>query len=113
MKKKFRLNKRNAMLLGVCSGLADYTGWDVVLIRVGLVAVTILGAFPWTVIAYVATAWAAKPGEATSERVDAGLPRFEPASRAATSETTRRTAEVEQYVANPNEKLAREIEELR
>jgi phage shock protein C len=111
--KKFRLNKRNAMLLGVCSGIADYSGWNVVLIRVGLVAVTILGAFPWTVIAYVAAAWAAKPNDVASQAADPGLPRFEPPSRAATAESTRRVTEVEQFVANSNEELAREIERLR
>jgi phage shock protein C len=112
MKKSFRLNKRNAMLLGVCSGIADYTGWDLALIRIGAVVVTIIGAFPWTVIAYVTAAWMTRPGEAKVEGSH-NAPPFQPASRAAVQESTRRVEDIDSYVASSNEKLAREIEELR
>lgn len=37
----FRLNKRDGKLMGVCSGIADATGIDPVIIRIGFV----LGAF--------------------------------------------------------------------
>ena len=40
----FFLDKRNAKLMGVCAGLAAYTGIDVVWLRVGTVAGTLLGA---------------------------------------------------------------------
>jgi phage shock protein C len=113
MRKSFRLNKRNAMLLGVCSGISDYTGWDVALIRIGAVVVTIVGAFPWTVIGYVVTAWMAKPAEEKAFGPHSSAPPFQPASRASTQESTRRVEDIDTYVANPNEKLAREIEELR
>jgi phage shock protein C len=39
----FRLGKSNAKLMGVCSGIADFTGWDVTLIRVAWVLGTVLG----------------------------------------------------------------------
>lgn len=39
--KQFRLGKSRAMLAGVCSGIADYTGWDVTLIRLAFVLTTI------------------------------------------------------------------------
>lgn len=39
----FRLNKRNNWLMGVCSGLADYTGVDLMLIRVLTVLLTVCG----------------------------------------------------------------------
>ncbi|MBK8631210.1 MAG: PspC domain-containing protein [Sphingomonadales bacterium] len=58
---KFHLNKAEAKVSGVCAGLADYTGWDATWVRVGTVAATVLGGFPWTLIAYGVTAWAARP----------------------------------------------------
>jgi phage shock protein C len=63
---KFQLNKADAKLSGVCAGLADYAGWDVTWVRVGAVAATVIGGFPWTLIAYGVTAWAARPNSATS-----------------------------------------------
>ena len=38
---KFYLDKQNGKWLGVCAGIADYTGIDVVWIRVGAVVVTL------------------------------------------------------------------------
>ncbi len=35
--KKFRLDRTNAKLSGVCSGIANYVGIDPVLVRVGFV----------------------------------------------------------------------------
>lgn len=39
----FRLDKTNAKLMGVCSGLANYTGIETVWLRVGFVAAALLG----------------------------------------------------------------------
>jgi phage shock protein PspC (stress-responsive transcriptional regulator) len=39
----FRLDKANGKLMGVCSGLANYTGIETVWIRVGFVATSLLG----------------------------------------------------------------------
>ena len=39
----FRLDKANGKLMGVCSGLANYTGIETVWIRVGFVAASLLG----------------------------------------------------------------------
>lgn len=102
----FALNKADKKVLGVCSGLADLTGVDAVVIRVVLVVATIAGAFPWTVLAYLAAALLARP--AGSRRlVDA----------AAEQERLRsqdlRMQAIETYVAGSNSRLAREIEELR
>ncbi|MEP7222779.1 MAG: PspC domain-containing protein [Novosphingobium sp.] len=49
----FRLNKSRGKLMGVSAGLADYTGWDVTLIRVAWVAGTLLG-FGSLLIVYLA-----------------------------------------------------------
>lgn len=113
--KKFRLDKPNGKLMGVCSGLANYLGVDATFVRIGVVVVTLLGAFPWTLIAYGVAAWAAKPklsGDYGLENIGAG--------RASTHDLKlnmrdidRRMAEVETYVTNSNSSLANEIEKLR
>ncbi|GAC1570781.1 MAG: hypothetical protein NVS3B27_16450 [Novosphingobium sp.] len=51
---KFRLNKQRGKLMGVCSGLADYTDWDVTLIRVAFVIGTLAG-FGLLIPIYIAT----------------------------------------------------------
>jgi phage shock protein C len=58
---KFMLNKREAKWLGVCAGIADRFGWDPLLVRIGTVVLTLLGGFPWTLIAYWVIAWMARP----------------------------------------------------
>jgi phage shock protein C len=39
----FRLDKTNAKLMGVCAGLANYTGIETVWLRVGFVAASLVG----------------------------------------------------------------------
>lgn len=39
----FRLNKNDGKIMGVCAGLADYTGIDLMLIRVLTVLLTLCG----------------------------------------------------------------------
>ncbi|WP_374529080.1 PspC domain-containing protein [Novosphingobium sp.] len=39
----FRLGKGNAKFMGVCSGIADYFGLDVTLVRIGVVVATLVG----------------------------------------------------------------------
>lgn len=55
---KFRLNKQRGKLMGVCSGLADYTDWDVTLIRVAFVIGTLAG-FGLLIPIYLATGFIA------------------------------------------------------
>ena len=49
----FHLDKANAKLMGVCSGIADSFGWDVTLVRIGFVAGTLIG-FGSLLIIYLA-----------------------------------------------------------
>lgn len=52
---KLYLDKRNAKLLGVCAGLADFTGLDVFWIRAAAIVVTLFGSgFP--LLAYIVIA---------------------------------------------------------
>ena len=114
MMKPFRLDKGNAMLLGVCSGIANSLGVDATVVRVGVIALTLFGGFPWTCIAYVAAAWFAKPldGEATVDRVSHPQNRAS-GLRSDTSDIDRRLAELERHASSTNSALAREIDELR
>lgn len=52
---KFRLDKADGKLFGVCSGLANYTGVDALIWRLGFVICTLLGiGFP--ILIYLAIA---------------------------------------------------------
>ena len=42
MNGRFLINRRDAKLMGVAAGLADYTGVDPTIVRVGFVAATLL-----------------------------------------------------------------------
>jgi phage shock protein C len=121
---KFYLDQENRKWKGVCAGIADYTGVDVTIIRIGLVILTFVGGFPWTLIAYWVAAWLApvKPRELRSETpeqtkfwqgVRASPARTVRDVRSRFREIDRRLAEVETYVTSSNSRLAREIEQLR
>ena len=109
--KRFEVDRANGKVAGVCAGIANMAGIDATIIRIGLVIVTILGAFPWTLIAYAAAAFVGQP------RRDEGLS----LSRAPTGEESRermrsidlRMQAIETYVTSSNSELAREIEDLR
>lgn len=59
MNQGFALDRSNAKLLGVCSGLARWTGWNVMLVRIGFVALTLFALGPVAVLAYLLTGWIA------------------------------------------------------
>lgn len=59
MSRSYALDKPNAKLMGVCAGLADYTGWNVLAIRLALVAVTLFVLGPIALLAYLLVGWAA------------------------------------------------------
>jgi len=42
MNQRFLINRRDAKVMGVAAGLADYTGIDPTLIRLGFVALTLV-----------------------------------------------------------------------
>lgn len=51
----FRLDKTNAKLAGVCSGIGNYFGIDAMLVRIGFVAATLFG-FGSPILIYIAVA---------------------------------------------------------
>lgn len=49
----FHLDKANGKFMGVCSGIANFFGWDVNLVRVGFALGTIFG-FGSLILVYLA-----------------------------------------------------------
>lgn len=58
MERKFLLNQPDAKLMGVAAGLADYTGTDPLLVRLGFILALLLTG-PAALILYVAAGWLA------------------------------------------------------
>ena len=42
MNGRFLINRRDAKVMGVAAGIADYTGFDPTIVRLGVVALTLL-----------------------------------------------------------------------
>jgi len=58
MNGRFLLNRREAKVMGVAAGLADYTGIDPLIIRLGLVAATLITG-PLVILFYLLAGWLA------------------------------------------------------
>jgi phage shock protein C len=109
--KRFEIDRANGKLLGVCAGIANHIGIDVTIVRVGLVVATILGGFPWTLIAYGVAYLVARPRAASPYVPARSVSRGE--SRDRMRDLDKRMQAIETYVTSSNSRLAREIEDLR
>lgn len=122
----FYLDKANGKIMGVCSGIADYTGIDVTVIRVGLVILTVVtgGLGGFGLLAYPLVGWLAddRPREfANEDRDDRRFwqkVRARPGHsirdvRASFRDIDRRLADVEMHFTSHNRRLSDEIEALR
>ena len=121
---KFYLDKRNAKFLGVCSGVADYTGVDVTWVRVAFaLGILVTGGFP-LLPAYFIIAWVAQNKPYALYDDDADRSAFWQKARIAPQRTIRdvhssfrdidrRLRDIEGYVTSSNRRLASEIESLR
>ncbi len=120
---RFYRNKRDGKVNGICAGIADYTGLDVTLIRIMLVAAILIGAGALLPVYFIA-GWIAddQPREIATDDKDER--KFWQGVRASPGQSARdirgrmraidrRLADIEQYVTTENRSLAREIEELR
>lgn len=58
MNGRFLINRREAKVMGVAAGLADYTGFDPLIIRLALVAATLVTG-PLVILFYLLTGWLA------------------------------------------------------
>lgn len=119
---KFYLDKQNKKAAGVCAGIADYTGFDVTMVRVAAIILTIATS-GWLVIGYLAAAWLApsKPFGLYDSPEDArfwqGVRSNAKAStgevRAKFRDIDRRLADIESFYTSRNSQLANEIDSLR
>ena len=120
---KFYLDKMNAKWKGVCAGIADYTGVDVLWVRLGAVMLTLMGGFPWTLVAYFVAAWMAEK-KPMGMYTDSQDQKFWQGVRQSPARTTRdiksrfraidgRLADIEMYYVSANKQLADEIDSLR
>lgn len=121
---KFYLDKRHGKVLGVCSGLADYTGVDVTLVRVGVVLLTVFALGPVSIVAYFVLGWVANDKPREFYDADPEEAKFWQKVRARPGATVRdvrgrfrdidrRLADVEAHVTSHNSRLAAEIDALR
>jgi phage shock protein C len=120
---RFYRDKRHGKVLGVCAGIADYTGFDVNLVRVCFLATVFMSGgsvLPFYFIAAMVTP--TKPRqfdlEDREERqfwqgVRASPARSARDIRSRFRDLDRRLADIESYVTSENRTLAREIEQLR
>ena len=58
MNGRFVLNRQQGKVMGIASGLADWTGVDVLIIRLSMIAATLLVG-PVTILLYILTGWLA------------------------------------------------------
>jgi phage shock protein C len=119
---RFYRDKRHGKLFGICAGIADYTGFDVAIVRVCFLAAMFMsggGILPFYFIAAMVTP--TKP--LVLERVDREEKQFWQGVRASPGRAARdirsrfkdidrRLADIESYVTTENRSLAREIEAL-
>jgi phage shock protein C len=119
---RFYRDKQNGKVLGVCAGIADYTGIDVLWVRIAAVLLTMMG-FPFIVAGYLLIGiFADKRPDMLY--VDRDEQKFWQGVRQSPRRTTRevqgklrdidrRLAGIETYYVSGNAKLADEIERLR
>ena len=119
---QFYLDKQNAKWMGVCAGIADYTGLDITLVRVGVVILTCVTS-GWVLLGYLAAGYLApkKPiGLYQSEDnakfwqgVRNNPKRSTAEVRSKFRDIDRRLADIELMYTSRNTRLADEIDSLR
>ena len=119
---KFYLDKDNAKFKGVCAGIADYTGFDVTLVRVAFIVLLCL-THAVAALAYILIAWLA-PAKPSGLYVGEEEAKFWQGVRTNTTRSTaevrskfrdldRRLADIETHYTSRNTALASEIDSLR
>lgn len=120
---RFYRDKQHGKLFGVCAGIADYTGFDVSLVRVSMLATVFLSGgsiIPFYFIAAMVTPTRPRELQPTDREerqfwqgVRASPTQAARDIRSRLKDIDRRLADVESYVTTENRSLAREIEQLR
>ena len=121
---KLYRDKSNAKLLGVCAGIADYTGVDALWIRIGFLVALFSGALSGFILPLYLLAGLIldkKPSHLYVEKeeqqywqgVRQNPQRASREIRARMKDVDRRLADIETYYVSSNPRLTSEIERLR
>ena len=120
---QFYLNTQDAKWKGVCAGIADYAGVEVMWVRLGLAGMTLIAQQWWLIIAYMVVAWVAEPKPTGLYETDddakfwqgvrSNPKRSSAEVRSKLRDIDRRLADMETHFTSRNTALADEIERLR
>jgi phage shock protein C len=118
----FYRDKQNAKLMGICSGIADYTGVNAIWVRLGFVGLVFMtggGIIPFYFIAGLLAnkkpphLYVDSQDQKFWQRVRQSPTRTARDVRASFRDIDRRLADVELYYVSANPRLSDEIERLR
>jgi phage shock protein C len=117
----FYRDKINGKFMGVCAGIADYTGIDVLWVRLGFLILAFSMGWPFFIYFALGFLAAKKPAAMYADRAEEKFwqgVRQSPARtarevRSSFRDIDRRLAEVEQFYVSGNPRLSAEIEKLR
>jgi len=120
---RFYRDKRHGKVMGICAGIADYTGFDVSLVRICMIAALFLSSGSIIPVYFIA-GWVAPTKPRELDFADREERQFWQGVRASPGRTARdirsrfrdldrRLADIESYVTSENRTLSREIEQLR
>jgi phage shock protein C len=119
---RFYRDKQHAKMMGVCAGIADYSGVNVIWVRLGAIALVLMGA-PIIIPAYFLVGLLAdkKPAALYVDRqeqqfwqgVRQSPTRTAREVKARFRDIDRRLADVETFYVSNNPRLSAEIERLR
>ena len=119
---RFYRDKRHGKVMGVCAGIADYTGFDVALVRICFLAAVFMSGGSVLPFYFIA-GWVAPAKPRALEINDREDQQFWQGVRASPTRAARdirsrfkdidrRLADIESYVTTENRTLAREIDAL-
>lgn len=119
---KFYRDKANGKIMGICAGIADYTGIDVTIVRIGMVILTVAVSGTLIPIYFIAGMVAPQKPYGLYESPDdqkfwqgvrSNPKRTTAEVRSKFRELDRRLADIETHYTSRNTRLADEIEALR
>ncbi len=122
LRTSFYRDKQNAKLMGICAGIADYTGINSIWVRLGFVALLFMTGFSILPLYFIAGLLANKKPphlyvdrqeQQFWQRVRQSPTRTARDVRATFRDIDRRLADVELYYVSANPRLSDEIERLR
>ena len=122
LRTSFYRDKQNAKLMGICAGIADYTGVNAIWIRLGFIGLVFMtggGIIPFYFIAGLLAnkkpphLYVDRQEQQFWQRVRQSPTRTARDVRASFRDIDRRLADVELYYVSANPRLSDEIEQLR